>query len=77
LALIILLGDGSTDDTKALQSALDDNVGRIIFADAGVYMISDTVTIPAGTVIVGEAWTQFAATGSKFSDPKYGIFQMN
>lgn len=64
-------GDGSTDDTSAVQSALNNNVGKIIFADAGVYMLFDTVTIPPGTKIVGEAWTQFAATGSKYSDPKY------
>ncbi|KAJ0379859.1 hypothetical protein COL26b_002012 [Colletotrichum chrysophilum] len=61
-------GDGSTDDTAGVQNAFNSAGGKIIFADAGVYLLSDTVTIPAGTKIVGETWTQFAATGSKFGD---------
>jgi hypothetical protein len=61
-------GDGKTDDTAAVQSILNNNVGKIIFADAGVYVLTNTVYIPPGTKIVGEAWTQFAATGSKFGD---------
>ena len=32
-------------------------------------MVTDTVTIPKDAKIVGEAWSQFAAKGSKFSDP--------
>ncbi|KAE9573163.1 Glucan 1,3-beta-glucosidase [Colletotrichum fructicola] len=61
-------GDGSTDDTAGVQNAFNSADGKIIFADAGVYLLSDTVTVPAGTKIVGETWTQFAATGSKFGD---------
>ncbi|KAH9243231.1 glycoside hydrolase family 55 protein [Colletotrichum gloeosporioides 23] len=61
-------GDGSTDDTAGVQNAFNSAGGKIIFADAGVYLLSDTVTIPAGTKIVGETWAQFAATGSKFGD---------
>ena len=52
-----------------MQNALNNNKNKIIFADAGVYLLTDTVVIPAGSRIVGEAWTQFAATGSKFGDP--------
>ncbi|KAJ3959796.1 hypothetical protein N0V92_003558 [Colletotrichum tropicale] len=63
-------GDGSTDDTVGVQNAFNSAGGKIIFADAGVYLLSDTVTIPAGTKIVGETWTQFAATGSKFGDSR-------
>jgi hypothetical protein len=65
-------GDGSTDDSAAIQRALDGNVGKLIFVDAGTYILKDTVTIPAGSVLVGEAWSQFAASGSKFTDPQYG-----
>lgn len=61
-------GDGATDDTAAVQAALDNNKGKIIFADAGVYLLTDTVVVPAGTRLLGEAWTQFAATGDKFSN---------
>lgn len=61
-------GDGKTDDTAGVQKALDSAGGKILFADAGIYLLTDTVTVPEGTVIVGEAWTQFAATGDKFGD---------
>ncbi|KAI1872594.1 hypothetical protein JX265_005474 [Neoarthrinium moseri] len=61
-------GDGATDDTSGVQAAINNNVGKVIFADAGTYILTDTVYIPAGTRIVGETWTQFAAYGDNFSD---------
>lgn len=68
-------GDGSTDDTVAVQSALDKygDGSKIIYVDAGTYILTDTVTIPEGTKIVGETWSQFAASGDKFSDPEKPI----
>ena len=67
----MLVGDGRSDDTKALQAFFSrvGPSGEIIFADAGNYIISDTVLIPPGTRIVGEAWTQFVGFGIKFKDP--------
>jgi len=41
---------------------------KIIFFDAGTYYVTDTITIPAGTQIVGEAWSVIMAGGSAFSD---------
>ncbi len=43
-------GDGKTDDTAAIQKALDDNPNsnRIIYLPAGTYVISDTLKWPAG-----------------------------
>jgi hypothetical protein len=75
LSIILLtrasIGDGVTDDTAAVQAAFTKYAGsKIIFADAGVYLLTSTVVIPAGTKIVGETWTQFAATGSNFGDPR-------
>ncbi|KAJ4333759.1 hypothetical protein N0V85_009937, partial [Neurospora sp. IMI 360204] len=61
-------GDGSTDDTKAFQAALYASLGKILFVDAGSYILTSTVTIPSGTKIVGEAWSQLVASGSYFSD---------
>lgn len=62
-------GDGHTDDTAAIKSVLAQYAGcKIIFFDAGTYIVSDTITIPAGTQIVGEAWSQVMGTGSKFTD---------
>jgi len=39
---------------------------KIIFFDAGVYYVTDAITIPAGTQIVGEAWSVILAGGRNF-----------
>ncbi|KAH9951962.1 exo-beta-1,3-glucanase [Amylocystis lapponica] len=62
-------GDGKTDDTAALQSILNQYSGcNIIFFDAGTYLITSTLTIPAGTQMVGEAWSVIMGSGSAFAD---------
>lgn len=62
-------GDGKTDDTAALRTILDQFAGgKIIFFDAGTYIVTSTLTIPAGTRLVGEAWSVIAGSGSKFQD---------
>lgn len=60
-------GDGKTDDTSAIQKVFNQYAGcMIIFFDAGVYYVTDTITIPAGTQIVGEAWSVILGGGSNF-----------
>ncbi|KII88661.1 glycoside hydrolase family 55 protein [Plicaturopsis crispa FD-325 SS-3] len=62
-------GDGTTDDTKALQALFDAYGGcKIIFLDAGTYIVTSTLKIPAGTQLVGEAWSVIAGEGSAFTD---------
>ena len=63
-------GDGSTDDTVALQSAIyaSQGQGKILFIDAGSYILTSTVTIPSGSKIVGETWSQLVASGPSFSN---------
>ncbi|GAW06330.1 glycoside hydrolase family 55 protein [Lentinula edodes] len=62
-------GDGKTDDTKALQTLLNESANRkIIFLDAGVYLITTTLLIPAGTRLTGEVWSTISATGSYFAN---------
>ncbi|KAF9531470.1 glycoside hydrolase family 55 protein [Crepidotus variabilis] len=62
-------GDGQTDDTQALQAVFDKyGTCKIIFLDAGFYVVTDTLRIPAGARVVGEAWTYLAGKGSKFGD---------
>lgn len=49
---------------------------KIIFFDAGTYIITDTITIPAGARIVGEAWSTIMASGKKFenqADPRVAV----
>jgi hypothetical protein len=61
-------GDGVTDDTAAFQAALYASVGKILFVNAGSYILTSTVTVPSGSKIVGEMWSQLVASGSYFQD---------
>ncbi|KAJ7470266.1 exo-beta-1,3-glucanase [Mycena latifolia] len=62
-------GDGKTDDTAALKAIFAAYAGcKIIFFDAGTYVVTSTITIPAGTQIVGEAWSVIAGKGAAFQD---------
>ncbi|KAJ3986081.1 glycoside hydrolase family 55 protein [Lentinula detonsa] len=70
-------GDGKTDDTAVLQALLNESANKkIIFLDAGVYLITTTLLIPAGTRLTGEAWSTICATGSYFAnaeDPQVAV----
>lgn len=44
-------GDGRTDDTKALQKAIDEN--DIVFLPKGLYRVSDTIHLRARTKLIG------------------------
>ncbi|KAL2754112.1 glycoside hydrolase family 55 protein [Sodiomyces alcalophilus JCM 7366] len=64
-------GDGRADDTEALNRLFSFTAaaGLIAFVDAGTYFVSDTVFIPPGARIVGEALSSYLlGGGSKFSD---------
>lgn len=41
-------GDNSTDDTKAIQDAINDNQGKTLYFPAGTYIITDTISIAYG-----------------------------
>jgi glucan 1,3-beta-glucosidase len=41
---------------------------KIIFFDAGTYIVTQTLKIPAGTQMVGEAWSVIAGKGSTFQN---------
>lgn len=44
-------GDGKTDDTKAIQDAI--NAHRAIYIPSGRYVVTDTITLKSDTVLVG------------------------
>ncbi|KAJ5152681.1 Pectin lyase fold/virulence factor [Penicillium canariense] len=64
-------GDGVTDDTAALNAILARNAAncKITYIPFGVYRVSDTIHIPVGSRIVGEAWPVISAYGDTFKDP--------
>jgi len=39
-------GDGVTDDTTAIQTAIDENPGRVIYFPFGNYKVSSTIVLP-------------------------------
>lgn len=64
-------GDGSTDDTKALNDAVAKAKaeGKILFIDAGYYKVTGTVYVPPGSKIVGEALASvILSAGQNFND---------
>ncbi|KAJ7871396.1 exo-beta-1,3-glucanase [Mycena olivaceomarginata] len=62
-------GDGKTDDTAALKTIfLKYGTSKIIFFDAGTYIVTSTITIPAGARVVGEAWSVISGAGPAFQD---------
>ncbi|ROT41090.1 glucan 1,3-beta-glucosidase [Sodiomyces alkalinus F11] len=64
-------GDGRADDTDALNKlfAFSATTSLIAFVDAGTYFVSDTVFIPPGARIVGEALaSNILGGGDAFAD---------
>ncbi|KAG9032270.1 hypothetical protein FRB95_001666 [Tulasnella sp. JGI-2019a] len=62
-------GDGVTDDTAAIQAFINANWGcKILFFDAGTYYVTSTVTLPTGSIMVGEVWATIIGGGSNFAN---------
>ena len=64
-----VLGNAVADDTASLQAIINDSVGKVVYFPHGIYLLSDTLIIPPGSRLVGEAFTQLSATGNKFKNP--------
>ncbi|KAI9371139.1 pectin lyase-like protein [Aspergillus egyptiacus] len=64
------VGDGQTDDAPVLNSILDRaaNMSAIVFFPFGVYVIQDTLHVPVGSRIIGQAWSQIMAKGPNFQN---------
>jgi hypothetical protein len=60
------VGDGVTDDTSAIQTAITSNPGRTIFFPSGKYLITSTITIASpATVLEGElSGLEYVTAGS-------------
>lgn len=46
-------GDGTTDDTSAIQSAITAGSGGVVFLPKGTYLVSAKLTLTEGTQLVG------------------------
>lgn len=65
-----VVGDARTDDTANIQSVLNTAAAnnQLVFFPHGIYLLTDTLTIPPGSRLVGEAWSELSASGPKFKD---------
>ncbi|KAL4756197.1 pectin lyase-like protein [Aspergillus foveolatus] len=63
-------GDGVTDDGPVLNAILQNaaNLSSIVYFPFGVYVVKDTLRIPVGSRLIGQAWSQIMAKGSKFEN---------
>jgi len=58
-------GDGSTDDTAAIQALFNSaTASDVIYFDHGAYVITSTVKVPKNIRITGEIWPLIMAGGS-------------
>ncbi|KAL2004769.1 hypothetical protein VTN00DRAFT_3297 [Thermoascus crustaceus] len=66
-------GDGTTDDTTALNTIFSAaaNMSAIVYVAFGIYLVTDTVKIPVGSRIIGQAWSQIMGKGPKFQDQTF------
>ncbi|OMP87057.1 Glucan 1,3-beta-glucosidase [Diplodia seriata] len=64
-------GDGNTDDTKSINAILTQYAGcKVIYIPAGTYVVTNTIFIPRGTRIYGDAYASvISAKGPTFSYP--------
>lgn len=63
-------GDGVHDDSGVLNTVLADAAaaGKVVFFDAGDYLVKSTVYIPAGSKITGETYPVILSNGAFFND---------
>ena len=62
-------GDGVTDDTAALQSAMNSlPSGKILYFDHGAYVVTSTVKVPSNIKMTGEIWPLIMASGTAFAN---------
>ncbi|KAF7368475.1 Glucan 1,3-beta-glucosidase [Mycena venus] len=62
-------GDGVSDDTAAINAFIAQSSGcAILLFEAGTYLVTDTIYVPPGTMIVGDMFSTIIASGSKFTD---------
>jgi glucan 1,3-beta-glucosidase len=68
-----IANDGKTDVTSALQSAISTTAkaGKVLFLPSGTYLVSDLIYLPAGTRILGEAWSTLMVTRSTVDSNRF------
>ncbi|KAL8297595.1 hypothetical protein RB597_007313 [Gaeumannomyces tritici] len=62
-------GDGVTDDTAAINKVIAEAAasGKVVYFDYGMYVVTSTVSIPAGSRITGEGLPVILSEGEFFN----------
>lgn len=62
-------GNGVHDDTAPLNKAMQASAstGKILFVDAGTYLVTNTILVPAGARVVGESYSVIMSSGAYFN----------
>uniref|UniRef100_UPI0030BA2B2C MnLam55A n=1 Tax=Microdochium nivale TaxID=5520 RepID=UPI0030BA2B2C len=65
-----VLGDNTKDESKVLNEILQlaASTNKIAYFPFGKYRVDDTLLVPRGSRIVGEAWSTITGNGDKFKD---------
>ncbi|KAH7035656.1 glycoside hydrolase family 55 protein [Microdochium trichocladiopsis] len=65
-----VLGDNTKDESQVLNQILQlaASTGKIAYFPFGKYRVDDTLLIPKGSRIVGEAWATITGNGDRFKD---------
>ena len=72
-------GDGTTDDTVAIQTAIDKAFTDFgsVFIPVGTYIVSATLTVPADVTIEGSLRSQFRGTLIKYTGAAGILFDIS
>lgn len=64
------VGNGINDDSNAIQGAIMYAAasGKIVFFDAGTYLVTRTIYIPARSRIIGEGYSVIMSSGNFFAN---------
>lgn len=63
-------GDGRTDDTAAVQNAINSAVSqnKVLYFEHGVYKVTNTIYVPPGARMVGETFSTIMGSGSTWAN---------
>jgi|GEM_PF-5274435 len=69
-------GDGATDDTESVRSALEAAKGKALFFPPGVFRLTDTLVIPRNTFVHGSGCSSWFAFGQRRNELPDSILDM-
>lgn len=63
-------GDGRTDDTTAVQNAINSAISqnKVLFFEHGTYRVTQTIYVPPGARMVGETFSVIMASGNTWAN---------